>query len=152
MLGNLENYASPPDLSVFETRKLSDKIRSYITGLPEPFQTTFNHHLENMKKGADLELTQTDIDLIFKDTAFNETNGFLSYFSRYSQMPIDRYGKTPTVTVKKEIAVLNSLSLEIHIINLTHLGTDLIKLNKVFLMNCKIYCHLLDHTKIIHPT
>ena len=114
MLGNLENYASPPDLSVFETRKLSDKIRSYITGLPEPFQTTFNHHLENMKKGADLELTQTDIDLIFKDTAFNETNGFLSYFSRYSQMPIDRYGKTPTVTVKKEIAVLNSLSLEIH--------------------------------------
>ena len=151
MLGNLENYASPPDLSVFETRKLSDKIRSYITGLPEPFQTTFNHHLENMKKGADLELTQTDIDLIFKDTAFNETNGFLSYFSRYSQMPIDRYGKTPTVTVKKEIAVLNSLSLEIHN-KLDPSWNGFNQTQQVFLMNCKIYCHLLDHTKIIHPT
>lgn len=100
-LGDLANYASPPDLSDIKARRNDEKIKLFVHSFPDSFRDAFVSLIPAMEKGASITLSHDDANKVLVDLCSDTSQNYLYYLSQYAQIPSQYLRDQPQITIEK---------------------------------------------------
>jgi len=99
LLGDLKNYASPPDLSIINARRNVDKIKKFVQNFPKAFKKTFTSLIPAMENGESITLSHEAAKNVLADLNSDTSKNYLYHLSQYAQIPQKYLRDKPQITI-----------------------------------------------------